>query len=221
MFLNTRAAFDKLLRDIKKFCYSVEILLNTAYILSMVNAIVKGNGNLPLNIVFLSLAVLYFVYYIFTYWDKAKKTEQKKIKRIYTGVKIFASTITLAITVYSIYVGSEQLDFISLLLVVLSVITWIFHTVSWLAIMFLEGHKELLLNAFLLDVKPVTAPVNAVKSFVKRISGQDEPDELFGVSEKAKTKLDKLRARFVERKNLEREEKKRKRTEDEKEKLYK
>lgn len=220
MFSNTRAAFDKILCDIKNFCFSIGIILNTVYIFSMVYAIVDGRGFLPLNIAFLVAAVAYFVYYIVTYWNKSKKSEKKRVKNVYNAIKFFASTVTLAITVYSIYVGSEQINFISLLLAVISVLSWVFHVISRLIIMFLESRKELIINAFNMDMQPVAAPVNAVNSFVKRISGQDEPEELFHVSEKAKSKINKIRSHFFDKKNKEKEEK-RKKAEEKKEKAYK
>ena len=114
MLTNTRATFDKIFMDFKRFAYYLGILLNSVYIFSMIYAIALDRGILFVNIAMLTAAVGYLAFYLSTYWKNDEN--KKKIKRIYRFAKLIMSCISLAITVYGLYIASEEVTVISLML---------------------------------------------------------------------------------------------------------
>ena len=145
MLNNTIATFDKIFMDFKRFAYWMSIVFNSVYILSMVYALISGAGKLYVKIPLLVGALAYFFFYIFTYWKKEKSKEKKAVKKAYRWFKILLNFVTLLITVYGIYVATEDVNVISVLLAVVSVITWLFEITTALIIEFVDNRKDMIL----------------------------------------------------------------------------
>ena len=201
MLTNTRATFDKIFMDFKRFSYYLSIFFNCVYILSMVYALFSGTGMLYIKIPLLVGAVVYFFFYIFTYWKKEKGREKKAAKKVYRWFKILMNFVTLLITVYGIYVATEKVNVISVLLAVASVISWLFEITTALIIEFIDSRKKMILAAIAMDLEPVTKPVNAVGNTVRKIVGK-EPQEPKTVSEVMEHRINKIRESFVEKRKL-------------------
>ena len=161
MLTNTRATFDKIFMDFKRFAYYLGILLNSVYIFSMIYAIALDRGILFLNIAMLTAAVGYLAFYLFTYWKNDEN--KKKVKRIYRFAKLIMSCISLAITVYGLYIASEEVTVISLFLATMSIISWIFGVTTAFIIEFIESRKNMIVTALAMDFEPITKPYNAFK----------------------------------------------------------
>ena len=204
MLNNTRATFDKILVDFKRFSYYTGILLNSVYIFSMIYAIVSDRGSLVLNIVMLAAAVGYLVFYLFTFWknEKVNKSQKKKIKRIYRFAKLIMSFVSLTITVYGLYIAAENVTLISLLLATMSVISWIFGATTAFIIEFIESRKNMIVTALAMDFEPITKPVSNITNAVRMITGK-EPQEPKTVSEAMERKIDKIRNKFLEKRKAE------------------
>ena len=199
MLTNTRATFDKIFMDFKRFSYYFSIVFNCVYILVMVYALVVGAGNLHINITLLLGAVAYFVFFVLTYWTNEKNKEKKAVRRIYRCFKLLMSCISLSITVYGLYIATEEVNIISVLLAALSFISWIFGIVTTVIIEFVESRREMLLAALAMDFEKVSKPVNTISNAVRKITGK-EPKEAQTVSEAMERKIDKIRENYLEKK---------------------
>ena len=199
MLTNTRATFDKIFMDFKRFSYYLSIVFNCIYILSMVYALCSGAGTLYVKIPLLVGAVAYFFFYIFTYWQKEKSKEKKTVKKAYRWFKILMNFLTLTITVHGIYVATEAVNVISVLLAVASIISWLFEVTTALIIEFIDSRKNMIVSALAMDFAAVSKPVNAVEDAVRKIVGK-EPKERKTISEVMERKINKIRETYLEKK---------------------
>ena len=204
MLTNTRATFDKIFTDFKRISYYMGILLNSVYLFTMIYAIALDRGSLYLNIAMLAAAVGYLVFYLFTFWknEKVNKSQKKKTKRIYRFARLIMSCVSLAITVYGLYIATEKVTVISLLLAAMSIISWIFGVTTAFIIEFIESRKNMIVTALAMDFEPITKPVNTISNAVRKITGK-EPQEPKTISEAMERKINKIRDKFVEKRRAE------------------
>ena len=199
MLINTRATFDKILTDFKRFSYTLSIILNLVYIATSVYALVFNVGNTFVNAVVCAGAVFYFVFYLVTYWDKTKKKEKKAVKKAYSWFKILMSAFSLGITIYSVYIASERVTVVSILLAALSGVSWLFRLITTLLIEYVESQKELVVAALSKDFAFAIGPANKVQNVIRKIKGE-EPKEPKTVSEALENRINKIRENFIARK---------------------
>ncbi|MBE6645174.1 MAG: hypothetical protein E7612_07350 [Ruminococcaceae bacterium] len=199
MLINTRATFDKILTDFKRFSYTLSIILNLVYIATSVYALVFNVGNTFVNAVVCAGAVFYFVFYLVTYWDKTKKKEKKDVKKAYAWFRILMDAFGLGITVYGVYVASARVTVVSILLAALSGLSWLFKLTTTLLIEYVEGQKELIIAALAKDFAFAIEPANKVQNVIRKIKGE-EPKEPKTVSEALEKRINKIREDFISRK---------------------
>ena len=108
------------------------------------------------------------------------------------------SCVSLAITVYGLYIASEEVTVLSLFLAVMSIISWIFGVTTAFIIEFIESRKNMIVTALAMDFEPITKPVNTISNAVRKITGK-EPKEPQTVSEAMEQKINKIRDKFVEK----------------------
>lgn len=197
---NTRAVLWKCLLDFKRGVYTVGIIMNLFYVLSVLYSTVSGSGFVYLNISLLVLSVAYFVFYIIAARPDVKASK-KGIARINRYIKIAVHTLTLGVSVYALYTATEKPEFLSALFASLSVIAWIFQVVSAVMIRFFEVRINLLTLAFNEDTKRIRKPFNAVGTVVSRIKGEEASEPKPEPSEQAKGKIKEWRERFIKYKN--------------------
>ena len=198
MLTNTRATFDKIFMDFKRASYYFSILFNCVYILVTVYALVAGTGRLFINLSLLVAAAAYFVFFVVTYWTEERSKKKKTVKRIYRAFKLLMTCISLSITVYGLYVATEEVTVVSILLAALSFIGLLFGITTTLIIEFVESRRDMLFTALAMDLEPVTKPVNVIGNTVRKIVGK-EPKEPNTVSEEMEQRINKIRDKFVEK----------------------
>ncbi len=199
MLTNTKATLDKIFVDLKRFSYILNIISNCVYILVTLYALIARTGSAFINVALLSAAVAYFVFYILTYRIDEKKKEKKTVRRAWYSFRIFMTCISLSITVYGLYVATERVNIISFLLATLSAISWIFSIVTAVIMEFVENRIEMFTSALTMDFEKVTRPVNTISNAVRKIAGK-EPKEPQTVSEAMERKIDKIREKYLEKK---------------------
>ena len=202
MLINTRAAFDKIFNVFKWFVYLVGMFMNSTYVASTVYAIAVGSGNLYVNIALAVISFSYFVFYIATYWDARSKEVKRSVSRVYRIFNIFARAFTMGIAIYGLYIATERVTLVSVLIAALTVISWIFQITTTLIISFVENRRELIVLALAADFEPVTQPINRVGNFIKKIKGEEPEDSLANPKEaKLRRRLDKITRDFIVKKN--------------------
>ena len=208
MLTNTRAVLWKFLLDFKRAVYTVSIVMNLFYVLTVSYAIIDGNGLLYVNIPLLAVSLAYFVFYIIAYRRPGGKRVKKRVARINRYFKISAHTLTLGIAVYALYTATEKPDFLPVLFAALSTVSWIFQVVCALIIHFFEVRIELLAAAFDEDTEKIRKPFNAVGAVVDRIRGEASREPKPETSERVQNRVKKIRERFLAKKESEKQERK-------------
>ena len=207
MLAYTRSALDKIICDLKSFYYTFLVIANISYIFAPFYAITTGNGSFTVNIILLTAAVAYFVYFLITTVKRIKSSANKIVKKYYNALRIILNGVTLFLTVYSIYVASENVTPISLMIVMASIITWLFSVFFALIISFVENRAELLTSAILADFEIIARPVNAVNSFIKKVQGEESAEDIIPtVNDKMSKKLSLIKEKFKNKKLKEKEE---------------
>ena len=168
---NSKAALLSVWHEIKRIFFTFGIILNLSYISLAVYSLVAGRGYMPLNIAFITLSIAYFIYYILTYNDKAKKKQKKKMKKLYKLLRYFVNTVTLSFVVYGCFVTAEKVNFISLFLVVISVIGWFISGLFAIISAYVDSRIELVVTAFSVDREE---PKKKIKAFINKIIGREE-----------------------------------------------
>jgi len=208
MFVYTRAYFKKLISDIKTVNYCFNILSPIIYIAYLLYAMTVSVGFLWLNVSLLIITASYLVFYLISYdlKNKTLRTKKRLIRHIYKAVKLSASALTLAITVYGVYNASSKTTAVSVLLCCFMAIIWLVSLTVELLTYYIEYQSALFLAALEADKDNLMKPVSAVGNFVKRVVGKEpepkaEPNKILRVLDKTveeikRKKKDKKRFGF-------------------------
>lgn len=187
MFDYTKAAFNKMVDDIKRVAFIALIIVQALAIIFPLYSIIAQTGNLIVNIVLLAVSIAYLVFYIVTHnkdSDKIKSTK-KKVKTVYKVVKFSAKTVSLGIAIYALLISTKEADLISLIIVALMIIGWILQISLELAYIFVKKRVSLLIDG----IKADTQGVLKVYNFYKKVRGEDE-ETIEYISEESREFLD-------------------------------
>ena len=202
MFTSTRAVLSKSVADLKRSVYIICLITNLFYVLSIAYAIFDKNGRLYFNIPLLAISLIYFTFYAIAYCHYDEKKVKRSVVSANRWFKILCHTLTLVVTVYSLYAATEKPHFISVLFAVLTTVSWIFQVLSFLVVRFFELRVELLSAALEEDTEGIRRPINAVSSVLSKIRGE-ELEQKPETSEKIKGKIKKIKEDFIAKKKAE------------------
>lgn len=205
MFDYSKAAIVIILDDFKRWTKIFKIVFSVFTLIYFVYNLIKGNGNIIVNITLLSLYVAYTVFEIVTYNRISKKTK-KKIARGYKWSKLSIKAFTLGSMLYGMYVAASSIDGISIILATLTIIIWVLQVLLEVIILVIEPKVKLITAGVLTDAKPYTGPLRFILKKEKdwEISLDEYKKELdilskrVVITEKPKSKM--LGIRFFGRK---------------------
>lgn len=173
MFDYTRAAVDKTIADFKRFILGYNLVLQLIYILYLIYALIAPSGFFYANVALLSVSVAYFIFYLATHSLETK--EAKKIKRqtreAYTWFKLTVKAFTLTLTIYGIYMATQSVTVLSVILAAFSTVGWALQVILELAFKFVSNRAELIMTGVRMDTKPV----QDVGAFVKKVVTGEAP----------------------------------------------
>lgn len=173
MFDHTRAAVDKTIADFKRFILGYNVVLQLIYIAYLVYALIAPSGFFYANIALLSVSVAYFIFYLATH--NLEGREAKKIKRqtkdAYKWFKLTVKAFTLALTIYGIYMATQSVTVLSVILAAFSTVGWALQVILELAFKFVSNRAELIMTGVKMDTKPV----QDVSAFVKKVVTGESP----------------------------------------------
>ena len=207
MLINTRATFDKIHGDFKRFVHICTLATPIFSIIYMIYAVIKDAGYLWVNVTLGVLSAAYIVFYSLTYDKKDKSTAKLKkgTKRAYKYVKLLLKAYTVGMTIYGIYIATANPGTLSVLLAVVNLVAWAFQVLVELALLVFERYKDLLFAAIAADFEVVTKPARAVGDFVKKVV-TGEPEPAAEPVKKNKT-LENIVAKFKDKKQKEKDKK--------------
>ena len=215
----TRAAFRKIINDIKKIRLLFEFSIQFFMVVYLFYSIFTNSATRITNIFLLALTLIYLFFWFkiskngFT---KEEKKLKKQVEKIFKYIKLGFGFYTLCFTIYGIYTNIATVDFISLLLTVFTVISFVIKILLLLLEYIANYYKELVLTAIKTDVSNVLKPVTTVKKLFGKDT--DEPAE----PTKERLILDKLVEEKKQERQAQKEERKQQKIQQkQEEKLYK
>lgn len=181
MLKYTLAAITKISEEVKQFLFMFTVLPQVVYIGYIIYAICTGAGYLWANVAFGTVGVAYLVLYVATYGKKEKfyKELRRDVRHIKTWVLLPLKAITIAMTVYGIYIATEHTNTVTVVLAAFSVVLWGIQLIFEIADCIIEDKLELLKTALIKDFEPVIRTKNTITSALNWVKGVDEePEEI-------------------------------------------
>lgn len=199
----TRAAIDKTLNDFKRFGFVFNIVIESLSIIYLIYAIIAGAGFIFVNIPLAVISVSYLVFFVITGRDLEKKKLCESAKQKYRILKIAVHTLNLGVTIYGIYIASEELSFISIVMAAATTIGWALNLLITFTVNYLSAKANFIIKAIEADIEHTMRPVEKVTNFIKRVKGEEvEPKE---PPDKTRVLLESTVQAFREKRRAEKE----------------
>lgn len=178
----TKAAFSKIMNDLKRLLYVIELVSNFFTIVYLVYSIIVGNGYLWANIPLLVLTAGFFIFFLVVTrgrydYDKNNRL-RKKVKTFVKYGKRIIKTGTLGISVYGFFLLGSKATPINALLTALMIIGWVLQIVFDIVVHVINSYVSLVTAGIETDIQNILKPVKSVGNFFKKMTGQEvEPEE--------------------------------------------
>lgn len=154
MFHYSMTAGKLILEDLKRLGNRFKIFFSVFTLTYLIYCLVMRVGIFYLNLALLVLYVIYTVFQIITY-KRDNKRVKRRVARTYKWARLLLKTLTLASTLYGIYIASASVDGISLILATLTIIMWVLQVLFEILIIVIEPRIRLLSVGVMEDVRPV------------------------------------------------------------------
>ena len=188
MFEYSKAAFGKVVSDVKKLVYACDITVQALMIVYLIYALVTDAGKLWANIPLLVICVGYFLFFLlYTKGNPFHKRNgaEKTVGKIVKYSKLFIKFCTLGVTLYGIYIATTHPTAPAVMLAAMSIVGWLLQVVFEVIKLIVENLFDLAKEAVTADVEEIMKPVTTVKNFFKKNTEQEtEP-----AKEKTKRRL--------------------------------
>lgn len=213
MFEYSRAAFGKVVSDIKKLVYACDIAAQSVMIVYLIYAILTPAGKMWANIPLLVLCVGYFLFFLISTkgkFDYRFDSTQKKVGKFVRYSKLLIKFCTLGVTLYGIYIATTRPTAPAVILAALSIVGWLLQIIFEVIKLIVENLYDLAKEAVSADVEEIMRPVTTVKNFFKKSPEQetDEPKEKTKRRLWLDEKVSKLREEKRAKKDAEKQAKK-------------
>lgn len=178
MFAYTRAAIYKTWNDICSFLYGFNVTTQAIYIAYLVIAMIVGVGILWANAVLATVSLISLVIFIVLHEkrDQSNKYIRRANVHITRTLRLTINAFTLGVSVYGIYIASEDVSFLTLLFALISLVMWLVGLVVEIVTYIIEDRIDYFTEAYELDIAELKKPVNAVGDFIKKSVGiETEP----------------------------------------------
>ena len=157
----SKVAFALVFDDLKKWSKGFKIGFNIFTILYFTYVFALQKGILYVNIILVSLYVIYTIFEIVTFKKEMKKTKVI-VARSYKWTKLLIKAFTLGSSLYSIYLASTDADGISIIMSTLMIILWIIQVLLEIVIIVMEPKVRLLIAGVLGDLNPHVERFNSL-----------------------------------------------------------
>lgn len=201
----TRAAIEKNITDLKIFGFRFNIATEIFSILYLIYAIIVGGGYLIANIVLALLSLSYLIFYIITQNNPEAKSARILTKAAYKWIKLGIKAFTLGVTVYGIYIATEHVTLLSVVMASAMVISWTLNVILTLCINYFSSKAKFIIAAIEADFENMMRPVEKVGNFIKKVRGQDVEEK--PAPDKTRILLESTVYEYRERKKAEKTEK--------------
>lgn len=178
----TKAAFSKILNDLKRLLYLIEVVSNLFTIIYLTYSLIVGNGYLWANIPLLVLTGGFFIFFLIVTrgrydYDKNNRLRQK-VKTVVKYGKRIIKTGTLGISVYGFFLLGSKATPVNALLTAFMIIGWVLQIVFDIVVHVINSYVSLVTAGIETDIQNILKPVKSVGNFFKKMTGQEvEPEE--------------------------------------------
>jgi len=171
----TKAAFDRVISDLKGVARAYTVGAHLVYISYLVYALIASVGILAVNITLLALTACNLLFYIIYLARKTKELGKlrREVNRYYRWLKLTIRAYPLVIVVYNVFIASEEMSALSIVVAAFTAIIWIIQLILELAIMFLEMEFNYIMIGVKADVENIMKPIYAAKDFASRVMGKE------------------------------------------------
>ena len=208
---------SEIVDDVKRAAFILNVLFQITYITYLIYALAVGAGFLWANIIFGVLSVGYFVFYLLTYGknDRTSRKVKSDVKHVKKWTVLTVKLVTIALTVYGIYIATTRMNFISVSLAVFSIVVWGIQLVIEIIGLIIEDKKELIMTGFYKDMEPFIKAKSAVDGVVGWIKGEEKNETPKGpvIKQKKLNILERRLEKVKAEKAAAKEEKKQKKEE--------
>lgn len=170
MFSYTKAAIDKIKNDLKIGVAIFEIITIVLIITYLIFALSLGFGNLIINSVLLAVVSVYFILFLINLKFNLK-CFRSKIKKYYKRIRLAILASSLSISMYELYVTTNDVNPITIILITLLLIFWILQIVTEIIYRLMANEIDLLVQAIAQDktnaLEPVRKLLNKEESHTK------------------------------------------------------
>ena len=178
----TKAAIKKTVADFKLFLYAVGVVTQLISVGYLVYTLCTGVGVLVANVAMLAVSVAYLVFFLcVTEFGKSpdgKKQLKRAVKEIFSWCKRLIKLYTLGVTLYGLYVTTQNVSWLSVILSAFMVVGWVLEVVFHVVFRIVEFRVKFLIDGLEADVAQLLQPVKTVGNFFKKIAGKEvEPEK--------------------------------------------
>ena len=152
MFKYTWAAFCIIWDELKKWAkffevaYAIFMAVYFAYIFIMSVGIVYVN---------VALLAAYTFYTLFKLLVKEKNKAKQKATKFYSFFSLALKAITLASSLYAIYIAGSDVNGIAIIVAILSLVVWTLQALIQIVIFVFEPRIELIVSGIGMDLEPL------------------------------------------------------------------
>lgn len=155
MLERTKAALNKTIRDIKKIIFLFTLVGLLVNIALLVYSLIKGDGNTIVNCILLGITTAYALFYLITTnFGKeldGKKSLKKIGKKVFKWMKRLVKVYTIAVAIYGLFVGSNILSPLFILLTGGQILAVVLGLIFDLIIIIVERRAQLFIDGFMAD----------------------------------------------------------------------
>lgn len=179
MLKYTRAAFSRIVKDLKLLTLIITVIMQSFMIAYLTASIILDKGNLIVNAILLGLTAVNFIFYLVTYGRNSRlmKKVKGRVSRTYSVAKLSVNAISLASVIYSIYVGASDITGFTMVMTPLMIILWVMQVLFQLTRAYVENRKDLLMDGIQMDFEIVVKPYMKVRNAVHDFFGDEREDE--------------------------------------------
>ncbi len=161
MLKYTKAAIDKIKEDLKVGVALFEIITLILMLTYLILALSFSFGNLIINIILLVVVSIYFLFYLANL-KFSFKWFNSIFKKYYKIIRLIILASSLTITLYELYVTTNEVNPVTIILVTLLIIFWLLQVVIEIIYRLVVNEIDLLLQAIAQDKESALEPVKKI-----------------------------------------------------------
>ena len=161
MLKYTKAAIDKIKEDLKVGVALFEIITLILMLTYLILALSFSFGNLIINIILLVVVSIYFLFYLANLKFRFKWFNSI-FKKYYRIIRLIILASSLTITLYELYVTTNEVNPVTIILVTLLIIFWLLQVVIEIIYRLVVNEIDLLLQAIAQDKESALEPVKKI-----------------------------------------------------------